>query len=81
MELANADLEAAARSTRIVNGEIWSCDAYGNIAKFDKQLQQNCIKTKAVRFTLDIAETSNGDFVAAATRGLYFVRRYSERLR
>ena len=80
-ELASADLKVAAWSTRVVNGDIWSCAAYCDYAKFNKRLQQKrtTTKTNAIRWTLDIAETNNGDIVVASTSGLFHMQRYGER--
>ena len=74
MELASAK-PYAALSTRVINGEIWSCDEHGYIVKFDKQLQQKHTATTIFRRFSDIAETNDGDVVLAAPSGLFHMQR------
>ena len=64
-----------ARSTRVINGQLWCCCGFDGVVILNTELQQQrTIPCRFMEFVWDVVETRDGDIIIAASSGLFGLR-------
>ena len=63
------------QTLHVINQQLWCCRGGAGIAIFDSELQRlHTIPSGGMGRVCDVAETTNGDVIIAATKWLYHIR-------